>query len=156
VDFHVVGPDGRPDPDLTLRFDEDFETTFYRHSASAAHRVMMLDCRRLDEFATRLGRAGARLVLEITGAAHLPDVHYVLSAYDVHDPARPRRPGEPTLLCANTTTLVDVILNRRQTDKLLQVRDSVLNTIGVEAARTGPPRTGRAAVLPAPPQQDTR
>jgi hypothetical protein len=152
VDFHVVGRDGRPDPDLTLRFDEDFETTFYRHSASGAHRVMMLDCRQLDEFATRLGRAGARLVLEITGASHLPDVHYVLSTYDVFDPARPRKPGEPTMLCANTTTLVDVILNRRQTDTLLQVRDSGLNTIGVAAAPIGPQRTGRAAVIPAPRQ----
>jgi hypothetical protein len=149
VDFHVLGPDGRPDAELTLRFDEDFETTFYRHSASGAHRVMMLDCRKLDTFAASLAAAGAKLVLEITGAAHLPDVHYVLSRYDVYDPARPPRAGEPTLLCANTTTLVDVILNRRQTDKLLQVRDSGLNTIGVATAADGPQRTGRAAVIPA-------
>ncbi len=35
VDFHVVGPDGRPHEELTLRFDEDFEANFYRHSASS-------------------------------------------------------------------------------------------------------------------------
>lgn len=149
VDFHVVGPDGRPHEELTLRFDEDFETNFYRHSASGAHRVMMLDCRKLGAFADDLRRATARLVLEITGASNLPDVHYAVSTYEAYDPARPPAAGEPMLLCADTTTLVDVILNRHQTDKLLQVRDSRLNPIAVAAAPAQPQRTGRAAVISA-------
>ncbi len=149
VDFHVVGPDGRPHEELTLRFDEDFEANFYRHSASGAHRVMMLDCRKLGEFAASLRQANAKLVLEITGVSHLPDVRYQLSAYDAHDPARPPAASEPVLLCANTTTLVDVVLNRRQTDNLLQVKDGRLNAIAIAPAAVAPAaeRTGRAALV---------
>jgi hypothetical protein len=149
VDFHVVGPDGRPHAELTLRFDADFAANFYRHSASGAYRMMMLDCRQLGEFGVRLREAGARLVLEITGVSKLPDVRYEVSAYDAFDPARPPAAGEPALLSENTTTLVDVVLNRRQTDRLLQVKDSRLNAIGIATAAPAPAvaRTGRAVLV---------
>jgi len=150
VDFHVVGPDGRTHDELTLRFDEDFETNFYRHSASGAHRVMMFDCRKLGEFAARLRQARGKLVVEITGVSNLPDVRYVVSTYDAYDPAQPLATGEPTLLCENTTTLVDVVLNRIQTDKLLEVKDGGLQSIAIAAAATAPNApapTGRAAVV---------
>lgn len=152
VDFHVVGPDGTTHEELTLRFDDDFETNFYRHSASGAHRVMMLDCRKLGEFATRLRDARAKLVIEITGVSNLPDVRYVVSRYDAYDPSQPLAAGEPILLCENTTTLVDVVLNRMQTDKLLEVKDGRLRSITVAAApQAAAPRapTGRAAVVAA-------
>jgi len=110
--------------------------------------VMMLDCRQLGDFGRRLHQARARLVLEITGTSTLPDVRYQVSALEAYDPARPPAAGEPTLLCANTTTLVDVVLNRRQTDKLLQVKDSELRPLRAPAAAAPPARrTGRAALL---------
>lgn len=153
VDFYVVGADGSPDKELTLSFDKDFETSFYRHSASGAHRVMMLDCRRLGDFARRLREAKGRLLLDITGVSHLPDVCYHVSTHVAYDPAAAVTAGEPTLLCANTTTLVDVVLNRCQTDDLLEVKDNRLQRIGgaveaASAARTG--GTGRAALLETP------
>ena len=42
-------------------------------------------------------------------------------------------------------TLVDVILNRQQTDKLLVIKDQNLNALSVAAAGAAPPPTGRAA-----------
>ena len=109
---------------MTRRFDEDFNADFHRHSASGAHRVMMLDCRELGSFGEALRQARAKLVLEITGVTHLPDVRYQVGTYDAYDPAAAPETGVPALLCPNTTTLVNVVLNRRQTDKLLQVRSA--------------------------------
>ncbi len=149
IDFHVVGPDGRTHEELTVRFDEDFETQFYRHSASGAHRVMMLDCRKLGEFAARLTRKRAKLVVEITGVSNVPDVHYLVSTYDAYDPQQPLAKDEPMLLCEHTTTLVDVVLNRVQTDKLLEVKDGKLQSIAVAGAAraTVEAPTGRAAAV---------
>lgn len=147
VDFYVLGPDGKPDEELTLRFDEDFKANIYRHSASGAHRVMMLDCSKLAQFGARLTQTGAKLVLEVSGASPLPDVRYQVSAYDAFNPAAPPRPDEPSLLYPNTTTLVDVVLNRRQTDKLLQIKDRHLASLAVGTAAAVVPRTGRAELL---------
>lgn len=134
VDFRVVNADASRHDELTLRFVNDFSANFYRHSASGAHRVMMLDCRELGAFAADLRQARAKLVLEVTGVSHLPDVFYQVGRYDAYDPAAPPRPG-PMLLCANTTTLVNVVLNRRQTDKLSQVRDARSIKDATQAAR---------------------
>ncbi len=146
VDFHVVDADGHPHEALTLRFDEDFEAQFYRHSANGAYRVMMLNCRALEQFGQHLAQARARLMLEITGVSSLPDVAYQRGTHVAYDPARPVPAGEPTLLCANTTTLVNVVLNRRQTDKLLEVKDGRLNAIPVVAPARAASRTGRAVI----------
>ena len=122
VDFRVVNTDGTHHDELTLRFVNDLNTEFYRHSASGAHRVMMLDCRKLAAFAADLRQASAKLVLEITGVSHLPDVHYQVGTCDAYDPAVAPKRGDPMLLCENTTTLVNVVLNRRQSDKLAEVK----------------------------------
>jgi len=150
VDFHVVKADGSVHDELTLRFVEDFNANFYRHSASGAHRVMMFDCRKLGAFAEELRQARAKLVLEITGVSHLPDVDYQVGTYDAYDPAVAPTPGDPVLLCANTTTLVNVVLNRRQTDKLLQVRGARSIGSAADVARAQPAPTGRAALIKTP------
>jgi hypothetical protein len=150
VDFYVVDRNGRPHEELTARFDEDFEAHFYRHSASGAHRVMMLNCAKLGDFARRLRDDGGKLVVEITGVSNVPDVRYIASTYDAYDPAQPVVKGEPLLLCENTTTLVDVVLNRRQTDKLLELKDGQLRSIAGAAPVAAPlaqPPTGRAVVV---------
>ena len=55
--------------------------------------------------------------------------------------------GEPMLLQPNTTTLVDVILNRRQSDRLLVIKDCerVIVVATDDTAETQP--TGRAEIV---------
>jgi hypothetical protein len=69
-------------------------------------------------------------------------------AYDP-DPARPAT-GEPDLLFPNTTTLVDVILNRSQTDRLAVITGptGVVVVTAVTAAEPPAEKTGRAALIP--------
>jgi hypothetical protein len=148
IDFYVLGRDGRPHEALTLQFDEDFEARVYRHSASAAHRVFLMSCGRLDSFHQRLKREDAVLMLEVRGVSALPDVHYDVSTFIAFDPAAPLTPGDPMLLEPNTTTLVDVILNRKQSDRLLVVKDCHLTVIAeLPGAAAAQPPTGRAEIV---------
>lgn len=146
VDFHVEGSDGQPHEELTLQFDRDFEAAVHRHSVKASHRVFLMNCSRLVEFDSKLTDARGKLVIEITGVSSNPDVSYEVSRFIAYDPQVPLRPGEPTLLYPNTTTLVDVILNRRQTDSLLIIRDGRLAEVP-QVAPTAQPLTGRATLI---------
>jgi hypothetical protein len=56
-------------------------------------------------------------------------------------------PNEPTLLFPNTTTMVDVILNRMQTDNLLVVKDAQLIVVSQVAVREAAEPTGRATLV---------
>lgn len=147
IDFYVATRDGRAHEDLTVFFDENFEGRVTRHSAAASHRVFFMNCAKLHEFHERLLAADAVLMLEITGASPLPDVRYQLSQFVAFDPKAELAPDEPKLLQPNTTTLVDVVLNRRQADRLLVIKDCTL-TVVVEAPATAAARpTGRAELI---------
>lgn len=149
IDFHVAGRDGSPHEALTLRFDRDFQSQVTPHSTTKSHRVFMMNCSRLGEFHAALVAAQAHLVLEVTGVSPLPDVKYETSRFVAFDPAVPPKPGEPGLLFPNTTTLVDVILNRMQTDRLLAITDGSAMPAAAAAAAPAPKavRTGRAALF---------
>jgi hypothetical protein len=110
---------------------------------------MMMNCSRLAEFHEALKAEGAKLVLEITGVSTLPDVRYIKSAFVAYDPLAPRT-GEPDLLYPNTTTLIDVILNRTQTDKLAVITGpgGVVVVRAVTAPEPTLEKTGRAALIP--------
>jgi hypothetical protein len=86
-------------------------------------------------------------MLEITGASALPDVRYELSRFVAFDPKAALAPGEPDLLQPNTTTLVDVVLNRRQADRLLVIKDSTLTVVIETAAVAVEQPTGRAELI---------
>ena len=60
-----------------------------------------------------------------------------------------RLTGDPDLLFPNTTTLVDVILNRTQTDKLAVITGptGVVVVTAVTAAEPPAEKTGRAALV---------
>jgi hypothetical protein len=155
VDFHVVGPGGRPHAALTEQFDELFETKVHVHSKSKSHRVFWMNCSQLRTFDQALRAAGARLMIEISGKSALPDVRYYVSTFVAYDPAVDPAAGAPVLLAPNTTTLVDVILNRSQTDRLLSIGEAgpaaaPLAVAPAPAPAVTPERTGRA-VLAAPP-----
>jgi hypothetical protein len=106
-----------------------------------------MDCGRLDEFHRRLKNADAILMLEITGVSQLPDVRYVRSSYRAFDWSRTLAPGEPDLLYPNTTTLVDVVLQRKQTDNLLVLKDSGLKVISGVPTNVTIAVTGRAELV---------
>jgi len=152
IDFYVATRDGRAHEELTVFFDEHFEGRVTRHSAQPSHRVFMMNCAKLHEFHERLRAADARLMLEITGVSALPDVRYELSQFVAFDPKAPLKAGEPILLRPNTTTLVDVVLNRRQADRLLVIKDRtltvVVETVVVQTAPSaGTQPTGRAQLI---------
>lgn len=144
IDFHVEGPDGEPHEELTLQFDRDFESHITTHSTTRSHRVFMMNCTRLSEFGAELAKHNARLMLEITGVSPLPDVRYVISRFVAYDPAAPDT-GQPSLLFPNTTTLINVALNRTQTDRLLSIDPPAASVTVAEAADL--PLTGRARLI---------
>ena len=145
IDFHVEGPDGKPDAELTMKFDEDFESQVTVHSTTKAYRVFMMNCSKLGEFHHALQAAGGRLMLEVTGVSPLPDVRYETSRFVAFDPAVPLAPGEPRLLFPNTTTLVHVILNRMQTDRLAVITGTGVTAVVTREQPTH--KTGRAALV---------
>jgi hypothetical protein len=144
IDFHVEGADGEPHEALTLQFDRDFESHITTHSTTRSHRVFMMNCTNLEAFGAELARHRARLVLEITGVSPLPDVRYVTSRFVVFDPAAPRG-DEPSLLFPNTTTLINVALNRMQTNRLLSIHPPSISA-PLAVAPLLPP-TGRAKLI---------
>jgi hypothetical protein len=154
IDFYVATRDGHAHEELTIFFDEHFEGRVTRHSAEPSHRVFMMNCAKLHEFHQRLIAADARLMLEITGASSLPDVRYETSRFVAFDPKADLAPGEPTLLKPNTTTLVDVVLNRRQADRLLVIKDCTLTVVVETAAVQVTAPTGRAELIVSPPKAD--
>jgi hypothetical protein len=150
IDFYVATRDGRAHQELTAFFDEHFEGHVTRHSKEPSHRVFMMNCGELQEFWNRLIAEDAVLMLEITGTSTLPDVRYEKSQFIAFDPKTDRAPGEPKLLESNTTTLVDVVLNRRQADKLLVVKDKGFKPVAeiqTPAAHVGRTLTGRAELV---------
>jgi hypothetical protein len=147
IDFYVARRDGHAHEALTVFFDENFEGRVTRHSASPSHRVFLMNCAKLHEFHQRLLKEDALLMLEITGASALPDVRYELSRFVAFDPKAELAAAEPALLQPNTTTLVDVVLNRRQADRLLVIKDSTLTVVLETSAPIVEPPTGRAELI---------
>lgn len=144
IDFHVEGPDGEPHEALTVQFDNDFQSHITTHSTTRSHRVFMMDCTHIESFGAKLAEQKARLVLEITGVSPLPDVRYVTSRFVAYDPAA-LRDGEPSLLFPNTTTLINVALNRMQTPRLLSIFPEAANVPLAVAPEL--PATGRAKLI---------
>jgi hypothetical protein len=95
-----------------------------------------------------LKKEGAKLVLEVTGVSSLPDVRYMKSTFVAYDPLAPLT-NDPDLLFPNTTTLVDVILNRTQTDRLAVITGPTGAVIVSAVTAPEPPaqKTGRAALI---------
>ena len=72
---------------------------------------------------------------------------YEKNRYPAFDPRRPLSPGEPALLFPNTTTLVDVVLNRKQNDTLLVIKDCGLEIVAVVKMQAAEAPTGRATLV---------
>jgi len=123
IDFYVQNSNGSQHKELTAEFDDKFEKSFYRHSADSSCRAMLLECKRLKQFKKKLDETKTRLVFDITAVPHLPNISYKPGYYVIYDGKSNQEKPEMTFIYPNTTTLVDIIMNRIQTDKLLNVSD---------------------------------
>ncbi len=121
LDFRVINQNDEPNEDLTTEFDKNFESEFYTHSADSAHRVMMLNYDKLCGFLETLKASKAKLAFDLTAKTPFPDVEYIEATFVVFDGADGES-NDISFLFPNTTTLVDIVLDRTQKDKLLNVK----------------------------------
>jgi hypothetical protein len=147
VDFHVQLPSGNTDGALTTEFDQRFGSEFTRHSVDGSHRVLMLNVTELEQFLQKLRQAGARLVFDITAKSQASQVRYLPGYAILYDGAAPVVAGDPAFLFPNTTTLVEIILNRVESAKVLQTLDHDLKEIPLKPDLASTTPTGRAALL---------
>ena len=147
LDFYVVLPSGQVDQKLTAEFDKEFESEFTRHSADSSCRVLMLNVTNLRKYLQKLRQARARLVFDITGKSPNSQVKYLPGYAVVFDGAKPADDSSPTFLYPNTTTLVEIILNRIESDKVLHLLNHDLSKPPLPIAQPSTSPTGRAALL---------
>ena len=121
IDFYVQNRNGSLNRNLTIEFDEKIEASYYRHTADSSCRTMMLNSKHLAAFSRNLSSKSARLVFDITAASRLPDISYKPGYYVIYDGNKNIKPQVTTFLYPNTTTLVEIVLNRVQTNKLLNI-----------------------------------
>ena len=107
---------------LTTKFDREFESKFYQHSADTSCRALMLNCTSLESFVAELAAAKSTLILNISARSNVRGVRYRRGQFFVADGSAlfPRK-DKFRFMYPNTTTLVDVILDRLQPDSMLQV-----------------------------------
>ena len=122
ADFYVQDHDGGEHRKLTKIWDEKFESTFYRHSARASCRAMLLNLSELKPFVKRLEEEKAKLVLELSASSPVREITYQTGTYVVYDGATGPPAPDKTLIHPNTTTLVRAVLNRKESDLLMRVK----------------------------------
>jgi Lipase (class 2) len=121
LDFFVLDERGKRDDALTKVFDDNFESEFYTHSADTAHRVMLLNYNKLQGFFEQLVSSKAKLAFNLAAKTVLPDVKYIEANFVVFDGAQ-TAVNNISFFFPNTTTLVDIVLDRQQKDTLLNVK----------------------------------
>lgn len=112
----------KPHAKLTKQFDREFESQFYRHSDDSSCRTLMLNCTKLESFKAELISEKSTLVLNISARSNVRGVRYRRGQFFVADGSGffPRK-DKFQFMYPNTTTLVDVILDRLQPDSMLKV-----------------------------------
>jgi hypothetical protein len=147
LDFYVLAPSGEVDRKLTAEFDREFESEFTRHSADSSCRVLMLNVTNLRKYLQKLRQSGGRLVFDISAKSPLAQIKYLPGYAVVFDGSAKPTADEPTFLYPNTTTLVEIILNRVASDHVLHLLDHDLKKPSLPASLPSTTPTGRAALL---------
>lgn len=149
IDFYAQLADGSVHQGLTLEFDRAFEAEFYRHSAEPACRVLLLNLARLREYFKKLQAAKARLVFDVAATSSIKEVRYLPGFAVVFDGAA--EADGTTFLYENTTTLVEIVLNRVATDQVLHLVDFQLDPLQLPPTVASTSASGRARLIgPAP------
>ena len=148
IDFYAQNADGSVNEKLTLEFDKSFEVEFYRHSAEPACRALLLNLARLRDYLKRLKAAGARLVFDVFAISPIKEVKYLPAFAVVFD--NQGNDDEPTFLFENTTTLVQIVLNRVASDQVLHLVNFDLKQLELPATEASTSASGRARLLGPP------
>lgn len=149
IDFYAQLASGAVHEKLTLEFDRTFETEFYRHSADPSCRALLLNLRQLREYCKRLRAAKARLVFDVNAVSPIKEVKYLPAFATILDDSAAS--DEPTFLYENTTTLVEVVLNRIASDQVLHLVNFDLKRLALAPTVPSTSSTGRARLIGAPP-----
>lgn len=146
IDFYVQLADGSVHEKLTLEFDQSFEAEFHRHSADASCRALMLNLAKLRDYLKRLKAAKARLVFDVHAISPIKEVRYLPAFAVVFDPAA-ETDDEPSFLYENTTTLVQIVLNRVATDQVLHLVNFDLKPLALRPTDATTSASGRARLI---------
>lgn len=150
IDFYAQLADGSVHEALTLEFDRAFELEFYRHSAEPACRALLLNLAQLREYFKKLKSAKARLVFDVCATSPIKEVRYLPGFAVVFDEASDD--GGPSFLFENTTTLVEIVLNRVATDQVLHLVDYELDPLKLPPTGASTSTSGRARLIGPAPQ----
>jgi hypothetical protein len=134
--LHFYVDNGKPAPKLkelgalSEQIEGMLKTKFYRHSSDPSCRAMMLKLNQLNAIRKLLDDNKARLVMEINASCPVPNVSYQSGKFIAYDgTGKAGDNSNPLFLYPNTTTLVDLVLNRAQTDKLINLKDYNLKNL---------------------------
>lgn len=119
LDFSVENPDGTENIPLSVKVDELMEAKIHVHSEDKSCRVMMINTDKVLSLVDDLKDNKCNLVLDITAKPLTRDISYKDGRYIIFD-SSVKKPKHH-FLYPNTTTLVDVIVNREETDNLLVI-----------------------------------
>ena len=148
IDFYAQLANGNVHEKLTLEFDRTFEAEFYRHSADPSCRALMLNLARLREYFRRLKAAGARLVFDVYAKSPLKEIQFLPGHAVIFDEAT--RDDGPSFLYENTTTLVEIVLNRVASDEVLHLVKFDLTKLELPPTKASTTGSGRARLLGSP------
>ena len=148
IDFYAQLADGSVHEKLTLEFDKSFEAEFYRHSAEPSCRALLLNLVRLRDYFKRLKAAKARLVFDVFAISPIKEVKYLPAFAIVFDDTGTG--DEPAFLYENTTTLVQIVLNRIATDQVLHLVNFDLEQLTLPPTEASTSASGRARLLGSP------
>jgi hypothetical protein len=127
IDFKVTVPNPpKPNPArrLSRQFDEVFEERITTHSQDRSHRAFLVNFSQLQSTLAEVEKHKAKVVLKVTARKPYDEVSYDDGEFEVFDASKPKD-EQPNFLFENTTTLVEIVMNRRQSDEILQLRKSL-------------------------------
>ena len=125
IDLSVEVPGvstANPARNLSRQFDEVFEKRVTPHSRDRSHRAFLINLSQLKKTLEDVNKYRARVTLKVTARKPYDEVSYDDGEFVVFDAAKP---DQPTFLYENTTTLVEIVMNRRQTDEILRLRKTI-------------------------------
>jgi hypothetical protein len=126
LDFSVETPDGNEDIAFSEKVDELMEAKIHVHSDDKSCRVMMVNVSKIKSLVEEMKKNNCKLILEITAKPLTRDISYKGGRYVIFDSSVKT---QNNFLHPNTTTLVDVIINRKETKNLLVIdrEENILN-----------------------------
>jgi hypothetical protein len=123
IDFYVYNSDNSKNVELTKELDRILSNDeFYTHSANSSHRVLLFNFDKWETFrTTKLVPQQAKVILEILPSQVSSCAYYERCRQVIYDPAWSEDALDGNrFFYPNTTTLVEVVLNRKQRPGLMQ------------------------------------